>query len=165
MEIFAFDLSDKWIEVNDSVKFRVDYLKPDQAYKLNVMLRKGVDFKIEYHSKLTNPDLPDELDGFPNTENLTDEQTTKLDAAWQLYKDFYLKYVIKDFVGVKDKDGKEVKCLLVNDELDNKLWTVLCSQKNLKEFLFTEAFMNVLRWNDIDKKKSLSEEDSNTKAD
>ena len=154
MEIFAFDLSDKWIEVNEKTKFKVDYLTPDQSYRLQVLMKKGIDFKVEY----------DET-GLPLMESLTEEQKNKFDAAWDLFMKTYLKFVIKNWSGVTDGQGKEVSCSLINNELEDKLWAILCNQKNLVLFLFVEAFTKVLRWNESDKKKFISEEDSNLKAD
>jgi hypothetical protein len=154
MEIFAFDLSDKWILVNDKIKFLVDYLTPDQSYKLQVLLKKGVDFRINYDD-----------DGLPIMSELTEEQKAKFDAAWDLFMKTYLKFTIKNWSGIIDSKGKEVQCNLINNELEDKLWVILCNQKMLVAFLFSEAFTKALRWSDTDKKKFISEEDSNTKVD
>jgi len=148
MEIFAFDLSDKWIEVNDKTKFKVDYLTPDQSYKLQVLLKKGIDFKIGY-----------DADGLPLVQNMSEEQLAKFNAAWDLFTKTYLKYVIKGWSGILDASENEIKCRLINNELDDSLWAVLCNQSSLVLFLFTEAFTKVLRWGDNDKKKLLSQED------
>jgi hypothetical protein len=154
MEIFAFDNSEKWVPVNDKIKFLVDYLTPDQSYKLQVVLKKGIDFKINYDD-----------DRLPIMSELTEEQKAKFDAAWDLFMKTYLKYVIKNWSGVIDGKGKEIKCVLVDNELEDRLWVILCNQKMLVAFLFSEAFTKVLRWSDTDKKKFISEEDSNMKAD
>jgi hypothetical protein len=147
-------MSDKWISVNDKVKFRVDYLTPDQAYKLEVVRKQGIDFKINYSD-----------DGLPIISESTEEQKSKFDAAWDLFIKRYLKYVIKDWSGVVGKEGKEIPCNLINNELDDRLWNILCSQSKLVMFLFIESFTKVLRWSDNDKKKFISQEDSNLKAD
>ena len=153
MEIFAFDNKEKWIPVNENIKFRVDYITPDQSYKLQVLLKKGVDFKINYDE-----------DGLPIMSELTEEQKAKFDAAWDLFMKTYLKFVIKNWAGVVDSEGKEVQCNLINNELEDKLWIILCNQKMLVAFLFAEAFTKVLRWSETDKKKFTSEADSDTKV-
>lgn len=154
MEIFAFDLSDKWIDVNEKIRFKVDYLEPDQSYKLQVLLKKGIDFKMEYDD-----------DGLPIVANMTEEQRARFDAAWDYYIKVYLKYVIKDWEGIKDAKGNEIKCVLVNNELEEKLWKVLCNQTALLFYLFVEASTKKLRFTDTDKKKLFSSQDSETKVD
>jgi hypothetical protein len=154
MEIFAFDLSDKWIDVDEKVGFKVDYLEPDQSYKLQVLLKKGIDFKIEYDE-----------DGLPIVANMTEEQKARFDAAWDYYIKVYLKYVIKDWKGIKDAKGNEIKCVLVNNELEESLWKVLCSQPMLVLYLFVETSTKKLRFIDTDKKKLSFSQDSEMKVD
>jgi hypothetical protein len=43
------------------------------------------------------------------------------------YYQYFLKYVIKDWKGVTDEDGKPVKCKLANNELETDLWWSLVS--------------------------------------
>ena len=163
MEIFAFDLSDKWIDVNEKTKFKVDYLTPDQSYKLQVLLRKGLDFKIKIEPEmLVNKDPVEQY--LAITATLTEEQKAKFEAAWDYYEKFYLKCVIKDWAGIPDGQGKEVKCVLVNDELEEKLWVALCNQDDLRKFLFEEA-RKKLRFDETDKKKLSFSQDSETKVD
>jgi len=76
------------------------------------------------------------------------------------YFQYFLKFVIKDWKGIVDENGKPIKCKIVNNELDESLWWALVSDESLSMELFTICNKE-LEFTDNDKKK-LSSQDSLT---
>lgn len=136
--IVAFGNKSKWIDIIDDFKILVDYPTVEQKYKLESILFNGAELNKDMLNKI-------EL------------------AKWNQWVRYYLKYVIKDWQGLKNEDNQEIKCELVNNELKNELWEGLCQVDELVFDIYQKA-SEVLRWNIYDKKKSISSEDSNLKV-
>lgn len=137
--IVAFGNKSKWVDVQEDFKVLVDYPTVAQKYKLEGILFNGADLDKDMLSKI-------EL------------------AKWNHWVRHYLKYVIKDWQGLKNEDGQEIKCELIGNELKDELWEGLCQVDEIV-FLLYNKISEVLRWNASDKKKRTSSEDSDLRAD
>ena len=127
MEIKAFK-SDKWVEIGDGFKVRVDYPTEEQRFKLEEIQTGNLKFDGE----------------------TVDYSSVKL-SDWNRYVRYYLKYTIKDWQGLT-ADGEEVKCIVKNNELEDSLWNVLVSNVNLTSLMY-EKINECLKWDVEDKKK------------
>ena len=128
MEIKAFNNKEKTFEYRDGWFITVDYLTPGQKYKLEQIMHRGT--KI-------------------NSEDIKKSEFSLAD--WNDYIRYYLKYTIKSWKGLYS-EGKEVKCKVKDDELDERLWMILIQSDELVKELY-EKTIEILRWADIDKKK------------
>jgi hypothetical protein len=79
------------------------------------------------------------------------------------YFQYYLKYVIKDWKGIFDENGREIKCVVKNNELDNDLWWSLVSDQMEAIKLYKICFEE-LNFTDADKKKFSTQESSSEKV-
>ena len=137
--IVAFGNKSKWVEIQEDFKVLVEYPTVAQKYKLEGILFNGSELDKDTLNKI-------EL------------------AKWNLWVRNYLKYVIKDWQGLKNEDGQEIKCELVDNELKDELWEGLCQVDEII-FLIYQKVAEVLRWNGSDKKKHTSSEGLDLKAD
>ena len=78
-------------------------------------------------------------------EIMLDKQTE--DIKRLRYARYYLKYTIKDWQGI------ETKCLLINNELEDELWQSLVSDTMQTLTIFGKIYDN-LSFTESDKKKS-----------
>jgi hypothetical protein len=76
------------------------------------------------------------------------------------YFQYFLKFVIKDWKGIVDENGKPLKCKIVNNELEESIWWALVGDEGLAMELFTICNKE-LEFTENDKKK-LSLQDSLT---
>ena len=83
------------------------------------------------------------------------------DKALKFFQ-YFLKYVIKDWKGITDEDGKEIKCIVKNNELDNELWWSLVSDQMEAIKLYKICF-DELNFTDTDKKKFNTQESLSAK--
>jgi len=151
--IFTLDMSDKWIDLGNNQAVRVDYPTSEQKYKLRLLQTKGIDFEVQKDENGID------------FGKMTLEQYGKLDAASKLFAEYYLKFVIKEFRGIKPSTGVEIKAIIENNELNDEQWKAMCQNDEVCALLFEESFGNKLRWNEADKKKFISERDLETKVD
>lgn len=127
-----------WVIIGED-KFLIDYPSREQAYKLRQLF-------------LELNDLPMK-DGELLFKEMTPEQVARVAIADKKYMELYLKVTIKDWQ-VKDADGNDVKCVLVNNELSNDLFDRMCdslSQEDLQ--IIYKAISKELEFNEADKKK------------
>lgn len=135
MDITTFN-GDKWVDITDNFRVKAEYPNREQKYKL-----KGLQGKA---SKIKN------LDKYQDGSEVSLDDV-EVDAGKQAeFNDYFLKCVIKDWEGLSD-GGEELKCKVVDNELDDELWDALC-RTPISDLIFDKVWA-VLRWNDIDKKK------------
>ena len=79
------------------------------------------------------------------------------------YFQYFLKFVIKDWKGIVDENGKPLKCKIVNNELEESIWWALVGDEGLAMELFTICNKE-LEFTENDKKK-LSLQDSSTEKE
>jgi len=77
---------------------------------------------------------------------------------------YYLKYTIKGWRGLTNLDGEEIQCEIVDNELKNEIWDSFIKLEDLAALTYTKIHER-LRWNELDKKKFISSDDSNLKVD
>lgn len=117
---------DNWIEVGEGQKVKVDYLTIAQGEKLTEM-------KYEALGRY-----------------LTSGEGVKVDLVKLLaYKRYFLKCVIKDWIGF------EVECKLKDNELEDDIWWALVRNENVVNYLF-DLINPILEFSIEDKKKSSS---------
>jgi len=90
------------------------------------------------------------------------EKFTGIDKGLRFSQQF-LKYIIKDWKGIKDEEGNEIKCKLIDNELDTELWWALVGDANMSMELFAICWKE-LEFTDNDKKKLSSQDSSSEKA-
>ena len=129
MQISGFDNKDKWIKLDGGLEVLVDYMTAEQSFKYNRI-----------------------VNGLVKNKELTDEQAIDMFEI----ASYYIKYTVKDWKGLFDNEGVEIKCQLVNNELEDKLWDGLVRQQYLLISLYSKA-IEVLRITNIDKKKFISQ--------
>jgi hypothetical protein len=125
MQLTTYNNKDRWVEIHEDFKVKVDYPNINQKYILEEMQFKGFDGE--------------------NTKNINL-------ASFNQSARFYIKFTIKDWEGLKDFNGDPIPCLTVNNELEDSLWSALVANDELT-FLMYKKIDEVLRWNYLDKKK------------
>ena len=76
------------------------------------------------------------------------------------FAQYFLKFTIKDWKGIKDEDSKEIKCLVKDNELDTDLWWALVRDTK-QAFDLYFIFEKELEFTINDKKKLSSQQSSN----
>ena len=89
--------------------------------------KEGEEFYIDYPSI----DQEQELQSIKFSEKFSG-----VDKGLRFSQQF-LKYIIKDWKGIKDEEGNEIKCKLVDNELETDLWWALVGDANMTMELFT----------------------------
>ena len=120
-------------------QFLIDYPTREQSYKLRQIFLELNDIPMK--------------DGELLFKEMTPEQIARVAIADKKYMESYLKFTIKDWK-VKDADGNDVKCALVNNELSNDLFERMCdslSQEDLQ--IIYKAISKELEFTESDKKK------------
>src|SRR3990167_211359 len=56
------------------------------------------------------------------------------------YGQYYIKFVVKDWKNVIDESGKPIKCIIKNNELEDKLWWALVSDEEMTMELYAICF-------------------------
>ena len=128
MELKAFNNS-KWVEPEgwEDVKFKVDYPTQDQKYILESIMQESTVLDNE---------------GKPESYKM---------AEWNKFTRHYLRFTVKDWKGITS-NGKEIKCKLVNNELEESLWNGITADDGLAGLLY-DAINKALKWDATDKKK------------
>lgn len=139
MILHTFENRDRWIPIADDFSIKVDYLTADQKYKLESIQFKNTDLN---KGKLEKVDV----------------------AAFTEAARYFVKFCIKDWKGLKAPSGEEIKCVLVDNELEDSLWLALIQDDWLVNLIYSKI-NEVLRWKELDKKKLKLSQDSKTKAD
>lgn len=141
---------ENWIDIIDGWSIKVGYPNPDQQYEIERLQQKAYSFDIG------------EIDPTTNKPEIKIKDIDS--AASSLARKKLIKYAIKDWKGLSDSQGNEIKCNVVNDELDDSLWSALTNNLELCSLL-EEKINSLIRWDIKDKKKFISSGDSNLKAD
>ena len=143
-----------WIDIDEEVKFKIDYLTDAQEDKLDELI-----FEMNYimtlpedYNNLEKEEKTKELIKIIN--DLTPEQKARFDVINKKYYRYYLKFTIKDWKGIKDGDGNEVNCKVINDELDTRLWQGLIKNLSLNDMItIAQKIQKELEFTEVDKKK------------
>ena len=130
MDLMTFS-GDKWVDVIDGFRVRVEYPTREQKYKLKKLQGEASKIKnLEKYKDGREVELDD----------------VEVDAGKQAeFNDYFLKCVIKEW------EGAEIECEVVNDELKDELWEALCWTP-YADITFNKVWP-LLRWNELDKKK------------
>lgn len=139
MILHTFENRNRWIEITEDFKIKVDYLTADQKYRLESIQFKNVDLN---KGKLETVDV----------------------AAFTEAARYFVKFSIKDWKGLKAPSGEEIKCVLVDNELEDSLFLALIQDDWIVNLIYSKI-NEVLRWNESDKKKLNLSPDLETKAD
>ena len=132
-----------WIKIDDELELLIDYPTIEQDNKLKKIL-----YEVSF--------IP-ELD-FENQDNLLGESKAHLMALNSLYFQYYIRYTIKDWKGINDPEGNAVECIIVNNEIEAKLWTKLCRVIPLNDlYEIVKKIKAELEFTEIDKKKLQSQ--------
>lgn len=124
MELLLFDDKNSWVDIENNFKVKVDYCNVKQYIKLEQILQNYLEFEGDKEKK---------------------------DEIFFEYAAYFIKYHIKDWQGVTD--GKnEIKCRLVNDELEDSLWKAIITNPSIFSKLFT-AIHTKIKFEGRDKKK------------
>ena len=134
-----------WVEIGDGIKVLVDYPTIEQKDKLDELL-----YELTFNAgdDVTAENLDKKL------SRIAPNRKAKMISLNQMYQKLYLKYVIKDWKGIKDEKGKAVKCIIEDNELENSLWTDLCRELRMEDLTkLYQLLLNELEFTDVDKKK------------
>lgn len=144
--IFSKDLSDKIVKISEEISFKVGYPTVKQKFELDRAISFGIDkpFPVK--------------DGQIDWESISPEESNKAAAAENYRKALYLKYTIKGWTGFTEE------AIIENNELNEAQWQELCYSQEFVNTLYS-AIDEKLRWNLTDKKKFISTEGLNTKAE
>lgn len=150
MDIFTVNLKPKVLTYNDgAVKIFVDYPNIEQGQELDRLKFSAlnVGFEVEWEEK----------DGkkYPDMSKMTSEQLVQLSEAMTKVnseeKILRLRYCIKGWEGIKDEDGNEYKCELVNNALTYEVLNIIAKSEWVETVY--KDMMELLRFDDNDKKK------------
>lgn len=123
MQLLLFDDNNSWIDVEGDFKVKVDYCDIKQQMKLEML-----------------------LDNYRREEDI-EKQT----AIFYEYVCYYIKYHVKDWVGVTNGDHS-IDIQLVNNEMLDKLWRAFCNNSILVWKTYS-VIADKLKFDDSDKKK------------
>lgn len=137
-----------WVDIDGIVKFKVDYMTQAQdedikelTYELGFLAEKGL-------------------------ENLSPSEQAKFMTISEKMFKRTIKYCVKDWQGIEDVGKNPVKCIIKNNEIENKLFESLIrnlSYEDLKHIY--ECIVRQTEFTEEDKKKSNSSADLETKTD
>jgi len=140
VEIKLKHSNSKWVEFPDA-KFKIDYPTIEQQDNLNELL-----FQIAF--------IDENLLEGKVTENLPANKKAKLMVLNSQYYRLFLRYTIKDWEGILDEEGENVKCKIVNDELYEPYWIGLCKELTTAQLAsHWEKINKEIQFDDTDKKK------------
>jgi len=127
----------RWVEIEKGIKFKVDYMTLEQEDELKDLLyRVGlIDDKMEF-------------------DKLSEDKLLKASSILKKYYRMFIRFTVKDWQGIKDTQGKAVKCKLVDDILDEQLWEGLVRNLSLDDLMIIYKKINdEIKFTEIDKKK------------
>lgn len=127
---------------------------------------KEVKFLIDYPSRIQQEKLEElKYDAWGKfIQTAQEDGKMKIDGLkidlvkFLKYKRYILKFAIKDW------EGLEEKCLLVNGELEDELWWALVRDENKTNQLYELVFPEI-DFNEVDKKKLSTVDSLSEKAD
>lgn len=109
-----------------------------------ITIEEGIRIKIDYPTREQSQKLNDLM---------LDTSEDKIPRKNMMkYMNFYLKFTIKDWEGIKDEQGSNVECKLVGNELETNLWYDLIQQSDVASTLFGKI-NEALEVTETDKKK------------
>ena len=139
MEIVLKESKTGWVKVNEDISVLVSYPTSDQDIKLKRILYE-LGFMPDF-----NPE---------DQSLLKPEDKAAMLSITEKYNKLYLKHTIKDWKGMRLGSGVEVICKVVNNELDNELWEMLCrSIKSLDLYELVKLIKKEIEFTESDKKK------------
>lgn len=104
----------------------------------------GIRLKIDYPTREQELKLND---------TLLDTAESKIPRKNMMrYMNEMLRFCIKDWKGIKDESGAEVKCALSGNELEKNLWLDLISEPSTVHLIY-EKIEEQLKFTETDKKK------------
>ena len=127
----------RWVDIEKGIKFKVDYMTLEQEDELKDLLyRVGlIDDKMEF-------------------DKLSEDKLLKASSILKKYYRMFIRFTVKDWQGIKDTQGKAVKCKLVDDILDEQLWEGLIRNLSLDDLMIIYKKINdEIKFTEIDKKK------------
>ena len=138
----------RWVNIDGESQFLIDYLTIEQSEDIKLLayqialLDESILFTTTQKQRkkiLTSLTREDKADMLILTE--------------QLYKKT-MKCSVKDWKGVNDEDGEAVKCVIVNDEIEDGLFFKVIRDLSLTELshIYT-CINNETESNESDKKK------------
>ena len=127
MEIRLNKSIDRWLDLSNGKKeleIKIDHLTREQYYKLEQII-------------LSCNDLPYVVDKEKGTAGfdfarMSAEQKAKALTYNRKYMEYYLKYTIKAWRGVKE-NGVEVPLSLINNEMEDSYWTGFLAKLTYEE--------------------------------
>ena len=138
MNIILKESRTGWIKFEDDIEFLVDYLTIDQDAKLK---------KILYEMGFTS----DKLD---NIESLSPSERASVIYLSELYYKYYFKYAVKDWRGIKDKEGNPISFKMSGNEMNTDLWQKFCRAVPLDDiFKIVKRIKEQVELTEDDKKK------------
>ena len=147
----------KWVDIDGESSFEIGYPTIEQSEKLK---------QLAYEIALVDDRLMEV--GDEARENIlsalpADKKAKMLILNEKLYK-MTIKYSVKDWKGVPDSDGKDVDCVIINNELHPELYKGLVKDLDLGDLSHIYAcILNEIEVTETDKKKLSSQESSTTK--
>lgn len=138
----------KWIEVDgfEGVKVKIDYPTIEQDEELRELFFQSIHNNPNYTKDKKAPDII-----------LTIEQRAKENILSERIAKFRIKFCVKDWEGIKDEGGKNIKLEIVNNEIEDELFAQF-----IRNFKFSDLIklgtkiQNEISFNDADKKKFIS---------
>ncbi len=107
-----------------------------------VDISEGVKFLIDYPTREQEQELQSITFG---------SKFTGTDVNLK-YTQKYVKFTVKDWQGVTDSEGKEIKCVLKDNELDDELWWALAGDPTQALKIFAKIYKET-EFTETDKKK------------
>ena len=139
MNIVLKDSKTGWIKISDELEVLVDYPTIEQSNKLRKIL-----FEVSLIPNLQ----------FETQDNLLASDKAQLMALNDLYFKYYIKYTIKDWRGVTDKDGNPIECKLISNEIESVLWSKICRAISIEDlYELVKKIKGQLEFTEEDKKK------------
>ena len=139
MEIVLKESKTGWVKVNEDISVLVGYPTSEQDIRLKKILYE-VGFMPHFD--------PEQIDSLSPAD-----RATVMSLNERYYKQ-YLKYSIKEWKGIRLTSGTEVVCKVVNNELDNELWEMLCRALTMNDvYELVKLIKAETEFNDSDKKK------------
>ncbi len=129
----------KWIKIDfiEGIELFVDYPKIEQMEKMR---------ELAYQVMFITPDE----NGMIDNPEVKAKQTIILEKIAKLR----IKYCIKDWKGVTAEDGTEVKCKLVNDEIEKDIYESFISNLDPYDIIrLGNIIQTETEFNEADKKK------------
>lgn len=156
MNIFTVNLKPKVLEYdNGKVKIYVDYPNIEQGQELKRVLYQDVDFNLPVKEK-------DGKETF-DLDNLSFEKLGIIFNAEYQLKLLRIKYCIKGWEGITDENGNPFECKIENNELARDVFVKIVVSDWID--LVYKDMIELLRFNETDKKKLVSSGDSDSKED